>query len=54
MIYYRKDTKFIKQEGEADAMYLVDSGMFQCLKRYQGDEQDMYMRDYIPGDTFGE
>lgn len=52
--HVEKGETVIKQEDIGDCLYMVDCGELKCYKLYQGERTEIYLRDYLPGDTFGE
>lgn len=35
-------------------MYVVDSGELDCFKKFSKDEDEKFLKTYIPGESFGE
>jgi Cyclic nucleotide-binding domain len=45
----------IIQQGEPGTdYYLLEEGKFRCLRKYEGDDEEMELKEYLPGDCFGE
>lgn len=44
----------IKQGEDGDNFYVVESGTLTCTKKMKPDEEDKFLKEYIPGDSFGE
>lgn len=44
----------IKQGEDGDVLFLVDTGLLKCYKRFPGKDEDTYLLDYTPGMAFGE
>ena len=44
----------IKQGDEGDAVYLVEKGELECNKIFKPGEQPTFLKDYEPGESFGE
>jgi len=55
-----EETKFktgeyvIRQYADGDCLFLVESGKLKCSKKFKKDEDDKYLKTYIPGEAFGE
>ena len=49
-----KDETIIKQGDKGDLLYVVESGHLDCYKKFDGDEEPKKVRNYEPGDAFGE
>ena|SRR3990167_78564 len=49
-----KGTRIIQQGDQPDHFYLVEEGTFKCLRKYDGDDEEMELKEYLPGDSFGE
>mmetsp|Transcript_3782 Transcript_3782/g.3230 ORF Transcript_3782/g.3230 Transcript_3782/m.3230 type:complete len:212 (-) Transcript_3782:349-984(-) len=44
----------IKQGEDGDLLYIVDDGTLECYRQMKKDEEPKYLRNYDPGDSFGE
>ncbi len=44
----------IKEGDEGDCMYVVEQGTFACTKVFKGQTQPTHIKDYHPGEGFGE
>lgn len=53
-VKYKNGETVIKQGEEGDTLYVVDEGELKCFKKYLGETEEVLMREYGPGDTFGE
>lgn len=51
---FSKGSHVIKQGEDGDVLYLVDSGLLKCYKRFPGKDADTFLLNYKPGDAFGE
>eukprot|EP00330_Aristerostoma_sp_ATCC50986_P007031 CAMPEP_0114580948 /NCGR_PEP_ID=MMETSP0125-20121206/5115_1 /TAXON_ID=485358 ORGANISM="Aristerostoma sp., Strain ATCC 50986" /NCGR_SAMPLE_ID=MMETSP0125 /ASSEMBLY_ACC=CAM_ASM_000245 /LENGTH=398 /DNA_ID=CAMNT_0001772783 /DNA_START=60 /DNA_END=1253 /DNA_ORIENTATION=- len=50
----KADETIIKQGDNGDHLYVVDSGNLDCFKRFSKDEEPKLVKQYEPGDFFGE
>lgn len=48
------DTIVITQGDPGDELFVVDSGELSCHKKFTGEEEEKYLKDYVSGDAFGE
>ena len=53
-VNFKKGDTVIKQGEQGDFLYVVDEGELKCFKKYLGETEEAFMREYNPGDTFGE
>lgn len=44
----------INQGEEGDNLYVVESGILSCYKLFPGNEQETFLKKYLPGESFGE
>lgn len=44
----------IKEGDEGDCMYVLEAGEFVCTKVFKGQTEPTYLKDYKPGEGFGE
>ena len=44
----------IKQGDDGDNLYVVETGKLACSKRFQPDAEPVHLKDYVPGEAFGE
>lgn len=44
----------ITQGDDGDEVFLVDSGELECYKKFSGEDEEKYLKDYLTGDAFGE
>ena len=44
----------IKEGDKGDCMYVVEQGTFACTKVFKGQSAPTHLKDYHPGDGFGE
>ena len=51
---YKKGDYVIKQGEDGDVLYLVESGLLKCYKKFSADAEDTFLLDYKPGMAFGE
>ena len=51
---YKKGDYVIKQGEDGDVLYLVESGLLKCYKKFSPEAEDTFLLDYKPGMAFGE
>jgi cAMP-dependent protein kinase regulator len=51
---FLKNEVVIKQGDDGEVLYLLETGKLDCFKRFQNDEKDTFLKNYLPGDAFGE
>ena len=51
---YQKDDYVIKQGDDGDELFLVESGLLKCYKKFSKGAEDTYLLDYKHGMAFGE
>jgi cAMP-dependent protein kinase regulator len=44
----------IKEGDEGDCMYVVESGTLNCTKVFKGNTEPTFLKEYQPGEGFGE
>lgn len=44
----------IKEGDEGDCMYVVEQGTLTCTKQFKGNAEPTFLKDYQPGEGFGE
>jgi len=44
----------IKQGDKGDDLFVLESGECECYKLFEGDAAEKKLRDYTPGEAFGE
>lgn len=44
----------IREGDEGDCMYVVESGTLTCTKHFKGNDQPTFLKEYYPGEGFGE
>lgn len=44
----------IQQHDRAEYFYVVEKGHLECTKRYKGEDNDTFLKEYKPGESFGE
>ena len=47
-------TLIIKEGDQGDCMYIVESGTLDCTKVFKGNTKATFLKEYVPGDSFGE
>lgn len=48
------DQVLIREGDKGDCMYVVESGILQCTKVFKGQQSTTFLKDYQPGEGFGE
>lgn len=51
---YNEGDQVIVQGESGDVLYVVETGDLECTKRFSKDEEPTFVRNYAPGDSFGE
>jgi cAMP-dependent protein kinase regulator len=51
---FKKGDYVIRQYEDGDVLYIVDSGELDCYKQYKKGEEEKMVKNYFPGDSFGE
>ena len=44
----------IKEGDEGDCMYIVEQGTLTCTKHFKGNAEPTFLKEYNPGEGFGE
>lgn len=44
----------IKEGDQGDCMYVLESGKFVCTKVFKGSTEPTFLKEYQPGEGFGE
>ena len=44
----------IKEGDQGDCMYVVEIGQLTCTKHFKGNQQPTFLKEYSPGEGFGE
>jgi cAMP-dependent protein kinase regulator len=44
----------IKQGDDGDNLYVVETGKLKCTKQFTPGAEETYLKDYVPGEAFGE
>jgi len=44
----------IKEGDQGDCMYVLDSGALDCTKVFSGNTAPTFLKEYAPGESFGE
>ncbi len=50
----KSDEILIREGDKGDCMYVVESGSLQCSKVFKGQQAATFLKDYQPGEGFGE
>ena len=51
---FKKGENIITQGEKGDCLYFVEEGKLNCYKKFQGEETPKLVKEYQPGDAFGE
>lgn len=46
--------EIIKQGDEGDRLYVVEKGVLNCTKLFAGNTESTFLKEYQPGEAFGE
>ena len=44
----------IKEGDQGDCMYVLESGSLDCTKVFSGNKDPTFLKEYVPGEGFGE
>lgn len=44
----------IKEGDQGDCMYVLESGNLDCTKLFSGNTEPTFLKEYVPGEGFGE
>jgi cAMP-dependent protein kinase regulator len=44
----------IKEGAQGDCMYVLESGSLNCTKVFAGNKEPTFLKEYVPGEGFGE
>ena len=44
----------IKEGDQGDCMYVLESGSLDCTKVFAGNKEPTFLKEYVPGEGFGE
>jgi len=53
-VKFGKNKKVIEQGADGDNFYLIEKGELKCFKKFKEGEADTFLKDYKPGESFGE
>jgi cAMP-dependent protein kinase regulator len=53
-VKYKEGDVIIRQGDDGNELYVLESGECECYKIFPGDQAPRKLRDYIPGEAFGE
>ena len=51
---YNPNDIVINQGESGDILYIVSTGKLKCYKRFEDNEEDTFLKFYLPGEVFGE
>lgn len=51
---YKNGDWVIKQGEDGEVLFIVDEGTLECYRRFKKDEEPKFLKNYDPGDSFGE
>lgn len=52
--FFKPGDTVISQGENGNDLYVVEEGSLACSKIFDGETTEKYLRDYNPGDAFGE
>lgn len=52
--HYEPGAVVIQQGDEGDGLYVVETGALSCYRRFQKDQEPKFLKEYAPGEAFGE
>jgi cAMP-dependent protein kinase regulator len=50
----KKGDHIIKEGDQGDCMYVLESGSLDCTKVFAGNKEPTFLKEYVPGEGFGE
>ena len=50
----KADDIIIKEGDQGDCMYVLESGNLNCTKVFSGNTEPTFLKEYVPGEGFGE
>ena len=53
-VHYKPGDNVIQQGDQGDCMYVLESGSLRCTKVFLGNTEPTFLKDYEPGEGFGE
>ena len=53
-VHHKEGDGIINQGDDGNELYVLESGEWECLKVFPGSEVPVKLRDYVPGEAFGE
>jgi len=51
---YKAGEFVIKQGEDGEELFVVESGKLSCHKKFAQDNEPKFLKDYVPGEAFGE
>ena len=51
---FQPGTMVINQGDDGDNLYVVETGKLKCTKRFEPTSEPVHLKDYVPGEAFGE
>ena len=51
---FKKGDVVIQQGDKGDCLYVIDSGSLACSKVFGGQTSETFLKNYVPGESFGE
>ena len=51
---FKKGENIINQGEKGDCLYFVEEGKLNCYKKFSGESEPKLVKEYQPGDAFGE
>lgn len=53
-VHFKEDEMIINQGDDGNELYVLESGECECYKLFKDSEIPTKLRDYVPGEAFGE
>lgn len=51
----KRPKEFVIRQGEdGDNLYVIDVGQLDCYKKFKANENEVFLKTYQPGESFGE
>ena len=51
---FQPGSQVINEGDDGDNLYVVETGKLKCTKRLQPGAEPTHLKDYVPGEAFGE
>jgi len=53
-VSFQPGATVINQGDAGDNLYVVETGKLKCTKVFEKGQEPTYLKDYVPGEAFGE